>query len=71
MFRTHITNLGNMVGTQWELDGHTLEQQKFNIPTLPQKKKKPRTPRWMLLLLLIGCKKVFWLPVFLAIFCLG
>lgn len=59
MFRTHITNLGNMVGTQWELDRHTLEQQKFNIRTLPQEKKKPRAPGCMLLLLLIGCKKFF------------
>ncbi len=54
MFSTHITNLGNMVGTQWELDGHTFEQQKFNIPTLPPREKKPRTPWCMLLLLLIG-----------------
>lgn len=46
MFRTHIINLGNMVGTQWELDGHTLEQQKFNIPTLPQEKQNPG-PTWV------------------------
>jgi hypothetical protein len=44
MFRTHITNLGNMVGTQWERDRHTLEQQKFNIPTLPQEGKKTQDP---------------------------
>jgi hypothetical protein len=50
---------GNIIGTHWE-------QQKSNIPTVPQKKQN-LVPLWCMLLHFIGCKIIFYLLVFFAI----
>jgi hypothetical protein len=59
MLRTHQNFDGNIIRTHWE-------QQKSNIPTIPQKKQN-MVPLGCILLHFIDCKIMFYLLVFLAI----